>query len=693
MPFSPPQAGPFSTGLTREIFYSAQDDFGFVGDLITVFDGAMTSGSATLTCATSAPFKSTDVGKRVTVARAGASGAQLTTTISAFTSSSVVTLSATAGSTTSGACGVSFGTDNTAAITLMTSTLNGAAFPGAVVEFGQSATNSYGWPISAIFTSPVSLRGIGSCYSADVGDYTRLGGTRLAWWGTSSDGGTAFGAMLAFNSTGINTIKAPSLRDIFLDCRNGDQNQALHGLVVASAAGMRLDSVFVCDSLAGSIRLGISTTPTEAKDTTRFLLTELFCRQLDNPATPAPVTTAITTSSAVVLTASGQSLTVAANTLPASGYIWVMTTAGMPTLVNYTGGGGTTTLTGCTVNADDVVHTPTTVSGSNIVQAVPGNAYCVRFNGGSTANTCCGTFIGGQLSHGTTWGPAALEFSNSDSIDTIQLYINGGNATNDGAINRVRKPGVRLNGSIVSATLASRNNTFRGGDPGIGGVCNMGATNAGARLLAQAGPNYWDLYQLGNGAPVPVAELNSAFDWTPNGGWRDGARSVSVADQAIPAATLTLITGSLLWVPPQGFQIGTVFRWTVTMSKTATGVTSTRSWFVKIGTTGTTSDTTVATLTNASVPTAAADQGRLVVEFTVRGPLGASCAGVATSELTHNAATTGFSPKAIDFTIATMATWNSATAQQFISLHLQSQTSEVITIQQCITEVVCSGNP
>jgi len=692
MPYAPPQGGPFSTGLTREMFYSAQDDFGFVGDLVTVFDGAMTSTSATLTCATSTPFASTDVGKRVTVARAGASGAQLTTTISAFTSSSVVTLAATAGTTTSGACGVSFGTDNTAAISLMTTTINAQTFPGATIVFGQSKTNSYGWPTRAVFTSAVQIRGIGGGHNCDSGDYTRIGGTRLAWNGTSSDGGTSFGGMIEFNATGVQSLKRTGFQSIYLDCRNGDQNQALCGVVARSVHGMILGDFFVVDALAIAIRLEISTTPTEAKDTTRFLFTNFGGRMLDNPASPAPVTTAITTSSAVTLTASGQSLTVAANSLPAAGYIWIMTSVGMPVLVQYTGGGGTTTLTGCIVSAEDVVHTPLTVNGSNIVQAVPGNGCVLRFNGGSTANSCCGTIVQTSINHGTTWGPAAFEFANSDSIDCIQTYINGGNATSDGAINRIRKPGVRLNGSIVSATLASRNNTFRGGDPGVGGVSIMGANNSGARLLGQSGPHHWDEYQLGNGAPVPVAELNAPIFWTPNGGFFPGARSVSVADQAISAATLTLITGSLLAVPPQGFQIGTVFRWTVTMSKTAAG-TAARTWFVKIGTAGTTSDTTVATFTNAGVPTAVVDQGKLVVEFTVRGPLGASCAGVATSELTHNLAATGFGTKAIDFTAATMATWNSATAQQFISLHLTSGASEAITVQQCITEVVCSGNP
>lgn len=89
-------------------------DFDARGDGRYVFDGAMTSGSATLTCAASAPFTADDVGKVVLVNDADHPDA-LSSTIAAFVSASVVTLADAATETVS-AMLVCFGTDDTAAI-------------------------------------------------------------------------------------------------------------------------------------------------------------------------------------------------------------------------------------------------------------------------------------------------------------------------------------------------------------------------------------------------------------------------------------------------------------------------------------------------------------------------------------------------------------------------------------------------
>nr|WP_159059617.1 hypothetical protein [Streptomyces antibioticus] len=90
--------------------------YGAVGDGKVRTDGAMTSGSAVLTCSTSAPFTAGDVGKRVMVKGAGPTGVTtLTGTISAFTSSTSVTLSASASTTVTNAV-VLWATDDTTAI-------------------------------------------------------------------------------------------------------------------------------------------------------------------------------------------------------------------------------------------------------------------------------------------------------------------------------------------------------------------------------------------------------------------------------------------------------------------------------------------------------------------------------------------------------------------------------------------------
>ena len=73
---------------------------GILGSNIT--DAAMTAAAAALTSASN-PFTSADVGATVIVVGAGAAGADLITTISAFVGAGQVTLAANAGTTVSGA--------------------------------------------------------------------------------------------------------------------------------------------------------------------------------------------------------------------------------------------------------------------------------------------------------------------------------------------------------------------------------------------------------------------------------------------------------------------------------------------------------------------------------------------------------------------------------------------------------------
>ena len=90
--------------------------YGAVGDVQVVTDGAITNGSHVLACTTSHQFKVSDVGKPILVLHAAAAGiTTLATTISGFTDSGHITLTAAAGATVSGAT-VMWATDDTAAI-------------------------------------------------------------------------------------------------------------------------------------------------------------------------------------------------------------------------------------------------------------------------------------------------------------------------------------------------------------------------------------------------------------------------------------------------------------------------------------------------------------------------------------------------------------------------------------------------
>lgn len=746
--------------------YDAFADFGFVGDLVTVFDGACSTGANTKITSATANFSTQAfINMRVTLNSAGSSNAKYVGTITNIDSNTQITVSPAITTSVTNKC-LQFGTDNTSAITTMVNTINNTTFPGAKIIFGRSTTNAYGFPIRAVFNKSVQIEGQGGGHTTDVGDYTRTGGTRLAWWGSSNDGGTNFGAFFEFSPTGTQSLKRVAMRHCWLDCRNGDQNQILYGIKLASCHGFMLDDFFVMDALAQAIWTDIDSNPTEAKDTTRFNISNFCIRQLDNTSVGMTTTTGVqtlptatinvtstsgfstngsciivttngnqtvtytgitgttltgcsggtgntsngglvtalanttptTTSSAITLSTSGQSLTLALASVgtaaEGSGYAWVASNLGYPVLIKYSGGGGTTTLTGCVTASEFTINAPATVSGSNVVGCTPGNAGGFLFSGGTGANSCCGMVSMGQISHGSTWGPAGIECNNADSIIFAQIMqnqtIGGGAGTNDGAINRIRKPGVRLNGSNTSATLASRNNIFLDGDASVGGVSAMGVLNTGTRLLAMSGPNYWDRYQLGNSAAIPNIEGNAYFEWSPNGGFRTTQQGqAAITDQAIAAATNTLINGSLIVVPPQGFQIGTIFRWTINGVTSAAAGTGTNTITIRYGTTGLIGDAAIATFTTTAGTGVTAMGFRILIEMTIR-TLGAGGTGVANCQvISHN--NTGFtgSPNDIDAAVSL----NTTTVSPFLSIGLTTGALKTVNIRQCITEVINSGNP
>lgn len=101
------------TGMTQ-VFNVMAPPYNATGNAVQVSDGAMTASSATLACTTSTPFTSAAAGRTVVVQGAGASGADLVTTISSYTDTGHVTLAASA-STTVSATVVTFGSDDTSA--------------------------------------------------------------------------------------------------------------------------------------------------------------------------------------------------------------------------------------------------------------------------------------------------------------------------------------------------------------------------------------------------------------------------------------------------------------------------------------------------------------------------------------------------------------------------------------------------
>lgn len=129
-------------------------EFGATGNGRIVQDAAMTATSATLTSAT-AVFVAGDVGKHASVQGAGAAGTDLNSTISAFVSTTNVTLANAAGTTVSGKAAVYGTSDSTAINAAIAAAIvvgTKVVFPSGnyVLNIGINATNAFGLVLEGV---------------------------------------------------------------------------------------------------------------------------------------------------------------------------------------------------------------------------------------------------------------------------------------------------------------------------------------------------------------------------------------------------------------------------------------------------------------------------------------------------------------------------------------------------------------
>lgn len=159
----------------------------------------------------------------------------------------------------------------------------------------------------------------------------------------------------------------------------------------------------------------------------------------------------------------------------------------------------------------------------------------------------------------------------------------------------------------------------------------------------------------------------------------------STAAQSPAATTRTYITGSKVTVPSGKLQIGTVIRWTFDVTKTAAG-TAASTYDIAVGTNGTTADTARVSFTKPA-GTAAADNGRIVIEATVRGPLSSSGIIAGHFHMTHNLASTGHINEAAADVVTISSGFDVTVPNLFVGVCVTSGASDALTIQQVLTEV------
>jgi len=158
----------------------------------------------------------------------------------------------------------------------------------------------------------------------------------------------------------------------------------------------------------------------------------------------------------------------------------------------------------------------------------------------------------------------------------------------------------------------------------------------------------------------------------------------SVASQAPAAASRTYIVGSQIAVPVGKLQIGTMFRWVFDITKTAAG-TALSTFDIAVGTAGTTADAARVSFTKPA-GTAVVDNGRIVIEAIVRGPLSASGIMVGHFNLTHNLQITGHATiPCVDVTTIS-AGFDVTVANLFVGVCITSGAADAITIQQVTAE-------
>jgi len=167
-----------------------------------------------------------------------------------------------------------------------------------------------------------------------------------------------------------------------------------------------------------------------------------------------------------------------------------------------------------------------------------------------------------------------------------------------------------------------------------------------------------------------------------------GVTNTSTASQAFSSGTETIPTNANLIIPSHGLVTGAAFKWQWSMSKTGAGTVA-PTFNIKIGSAGTTADTTRFTITGPA-QTAAVDTGFYTLSAQLRAA-GASAVLVGTLFGQHTAATgAGFGTASATngYQIATSSSFSSTTAVEgwFVSLSLAPGTSAVWTVDYGIYE-------
>jgi hypothetical protein len=195
---------------------------------------------------------------------------------------------------------------------------------------------------------------------------------------------------------------------------------------------------------------------------------------------------------------------------------------------------------------------------------------------------------------------------------------------------------------------------------------------------------------------VPVSPAASqAVIWVENAGralktkddagfMRGHEYNFSTASQAPAAASRTYLTGSAITMPSGKIQIGTCFRWRMSVTKTAAGVAAS-TFDICFGTAGTTADTARVSFTKPA-GTAVVDEGFIEIMATCRGPLSSACIVAGNFRMIHNLAATGHLVISAAVVTTISAGFDVTGATLIAGVCVTSGAADAITFQQVQAE-------
>lgn len=162
--------------------------------------------------------------------------------------------------------------------------------------------------------------------------------------------------------------------------------------------------------------------------------------------------------------------------------------------------------------------------------------------------------------------------------------------------------------------------------------------------------------------------------------------NASQANQTLSANVENSIAGSVVSIPQGKIQIGTVYRCSFDVAKTAAG-TAAPIVVVKVGPNGGIADTARCTI-NMSAQTGVADEGKIEIECAFR-VAGASAILQMVERLWHRLVTTGLSVTAVftQFRV-TSAAFDVTGTPLFISVVVNPGASAAWTVSMCSAELV-----